>query len=71
MTYRYYWLGDAVPVRITFNDIGPLEAEIPDRDRGELVRAMTYMSRIQHSMEVDEITEDEFNKKVHNFLNGP
>ena len=61
MTYRYYLLGETVPVRVAFNETGlKIGAEIPSRDKQTLIQDATYLSRLEHSFEVDEITEDQF-----------
>jgi len=61
VTYQYFMLGDCVPVRVAFNDKGlRIGAEVPDRDKGELVQDATYLSRLAVSFEVGSIAEQEF-----------
>ncbi len=63
MTYHYFLLGDTMPVRVTLNDKAfKLAAEVPDRNKGCLVQDVKYIGRIEESFEVEEITEDEFDK---------
>ena len=61
MKYRYYLLGSSVPIRAVFNDKGHrIGAEIPSREKRELIKDATYLSRLDHSMEVDEISQVDF-----------
>lgn len=68
-TYKYYLLGDTLPVRVAFNDKGQkMGAEVPDRERGGLAQKATYLSRLERSWEVEEITEEQFNQRCEGFL---
>lgn len=61
MTYRYYLLGDTIPVRVACHETGlKMAADIPSRDKQTLIQDATYLSRLEQSFEVDEITEDQF-----------
>ncbi len=61
MTYQYFLLGDTVPVRVAFNANGlKMGAEVPSREKGTLIQDATYLSRLEHSFEVEEITEEQF-----------
>ena len=54
--YKYYLLGDSVPVQVVFNARGhKVGACVPDRETRSLKIAHEYMSRIEISYEVDEI----------------
>lgn len=69
MTYQYFLLGDSVPVRVAFNEKGlKMGAEVPDRDKGALVQDATYLSRLERSFEVEEITEEQFRHKAETML---
>lgn len=61
MTYRYYLLGNTIPVRVACHETGlKMGAEVPSKEEKALVQDATYLSRLEHSFEVDEITEDQF-----------
>lgn len=67
-TYRYYLLGESVPVKVTFNDRGlKMGAEAPDLETGQLVIKNTLMSRLEESPEVREIDEEEFLRRCKEF----
>ena len=67
--YQYFLLGESVPVRVAFNDKGLRKgAEVPNREKGELVQDATYLSRLVYSMEVEEITEEQFREKAETML---
>ena len=69
LVYKYYLLGDTVPVRVAFNDKGwKMGAEVPDRQRGELAQKATYLSRLERSFEVEEITKEQFNQYCEEIL---
>lgn len=62
-TYKYYLLGNSMPLRVTFNENGlKMGAEAPDQDTGKLGIKNTFMSRIETSPEVEEITKDVFDQ---------
>lgn len=63
-TYKYYLLGDTVPIRVSFNDKGhEMGAQVPNKAKGELVYDGTYLSRIENSYEVEEITAEDFDRR--------
>ena len=63
MTFKYYLLGESVPIRVTFNDLGhKIGAEVPDKNTGALLQKTTYLSRLEQSFEVIEMTADDFNR---------
>lgn len=65
VTYQYFLLGESVPVRVAFNDKGmKMGAEVPSREKGELVQDATYLSRVERSFEVEKITEEQFREKA-------
>ncbi|MCP5244907.1 MAG: hypothetical protein H6937_02605 [Burkholderiales bacterium] len=67
--YEYFLLGESVPVRVAFNDKGmKMGAEIPNREKGELVQDATYLSRLERSFEVEKITEQQFREKAESML---
>ena len=69
VTYQYFLLGDSVPVRVAFNDKGmKMGAEVPNQDKGELIQDATYLSRLEKSFEVEEITEEQFREKAESML---
>ncbi len=69
MTYEYFLLGESVPVRVAFNDKGmKMGAEVPNREKGELVQDATYLSRLERSFEVEKITEQQFREKAESML---
>lgn len=69
MTYQYFLLGNSVPVRVAFNEKGlRIGAEVPNREKGELVWDATYLSRLAYSMEVEKITEQQFREKAESML---
>lgn len=69
MTYQYFLLGESVPVRVAFNDKGmKMGAEVPNHEKGELVQDATYLSRLERSFEVEEITEEQFREKAQSVL---
>lgn len=63
--YKYYLLGDSVPVKLFLAADTGLKAgaQIPDGARGQLRFAHDYMSRLEQSPEVTEIDEETFNNK--------
>lgn len=64
MSYRYYLLGETLPVRVIFNEAGlKVGAETPDRRTGDLIAQPTLLSRIEQSPEVQEISEAEFQRR--------
>lgn len=69
MTYEYFLLGESVPVRVAFNEKGlKIGAEVPNREKGELVQDVTYLRRLAYSMEVEKITEQQFREKAESML---
>lgn len=64
-SFKHYLLGDTVPVRVLFADSDGLRAGamVPDERQGKLVVANTYLSRVEQSGEVEEITEEEFDRR--------
>lgn len=69
MTYEYFLLGESVPVRVAFNEKGlKIGAEVPNREKGELVQDATYLSRLERSFEVEKITEQQFREKAESML---
>ncbi len=61
VTCQYFLLGDTVPVRVAFNAKGQrMGAEVPNREKGTLIQDATYLSRLEHSFEVEEITQEQF-----------
>ena len=64
MSYRYFLLGDSVPVRVVFDARGQkIGAETPDPRTGQLVARVTLLSRLEQSYEVEEISETEFRRR--------
>jgi hypothetical protein len=69
VTYEYFLLGESVPVRVAFNEKGlKIGAEVPNREKGELVQDATYLSRLERSFEVEKITEQQFREKAESML---
>lgn len=69
LTYKYYILGDRVPIRVVFNENGlEIGAETPDRDSGQLIIKNTLLSRIAISPEVEEISRDAFDRLCEQFI---
>ena len=69
VTYQYFLLGDTVPVRVAFNAKGlRMGAEVPNREKGMLVQDSTYLSRLEHSFEVEEITQEQFRARAEAML---
>lgn len=69
VTYQYFLLGDTVPIRVAFNTKGQrMGAEIPNREKGMLVQDATYLSRLEHSFEVEEITQEQFREHAEAML---
>ncbi|MEZ5813839.1 MAG: hypothetical protein R3E13_03840 [Alphaproteobacteria bacterium] len=69
VTYEYFLLGESVPVRVAFNDKGmKMGAEVPNREKGQLVQDATYLSRLERSFEVEKITEQQFREKAESML---
>lgn len=67
-SHKYYLLGSSVPVRVTLNADGlKIGAEAPDRETGRLVIRNSLLSRLEQSPEVEEIDEDEFNRRCREF----
>ena len=64
-SYRHYLLGENVPVRVLIAKSDGLKAgaQIPDPATGKLKYAHEYLSRIEQSYEVEEITEAEFQQR--------
>ena len=70
--YKYFLLGDTVPIRVSFNEKGwKFDAEIPDPENGGLIHRVTYLSRIEQSFEVDELTREQFEEHAAVFLATP
>lgn len=66
--YKYYVLGNTVPVRVTFNASGlKLGAEIPNRDTKALEIRVDMLSRLEQSPEVDEVDQVTFEMLCNNF----
>lgn len=69
MTYKYYLHGNTTPIRAKFNQQGQIDsAEVPDLNTQDLVNSIKFFGLLHNSMEVDEITEDQFNQEVRAFL---
>jgi len=67
-TYKYYILGDSVPVRVSIDRQGrEAGAETPSRETGALVFNHTYLSRLLESPEVEPVDEAEFNRRCEEF----
>jgi len=67
-TYRYFFLGNSVPVRVTLSAKGlKMGAEAPDPETGRLVIKNTLLSRLEQSPEVDEIDKAEFDRLCEEF----
>lgn len=63
ITSKHYIIGNSIPVRIRYNEDGlRMGADVPDRASGELIKDATYISRVDTSFEVDDITEKVFVK---------
>lgn len=63
-SYKYYLLGDTLPVRVTYNERGlKLGAEIPDAATGALRIQTTLLSKLETSHEVDEIDLSAFDAR--------
>lgn len=61
VSYKYFLLGDTVPVRVTFNERGlKMGAETPDPEVKDLKLNMSMLSRLEQSYEVDEIDHGRF-----------
>lgn len=59
--YKYYLLGETVPIRVSFNGAGHMfNAEVPDKTQGTIRSNPTYLTRVCFSDEVAQITEDQF-----------
>lgn len=78
-SFKHYLLGNTVPVRVLISDSRGLiaGAMVPDKNQGKLVHDGTYLSRLEQSWEVEEITEEEFERLCEekyakkNLNNGP
>lgn len=67
--YKYYVLGDSVPVRVVFNKNGQkMDAEVPDRAMKGMAHKATYLSRLSNSFEVDEVSKEDFEAWCVRFL---
>lgn len=61
MKFRYFLLGNSIPIRAVFNEKGHrIGADVPSREQRQLSKNATYLSRLDHSMEVDEISREDF-----------
>jgi len=70
MEYRYYLLGERVPIRVAFNEQGlKCGAEAPNRTTGQLEMRHELMSRVEQSPEVREISKAEFTRRCALTLN--
>ncbi len=80
--FKHYLLGDSVPVRVLFAESDGLKAGamVPDTQQGRLVFKNSYLSRLEQSHEVEEISEGEFDrlceevyvkKNLNNYPAGP
>lgn len=68
MKYRYFLLGDTVPIRVGYNENDhAFSAEVPDREKRELAMKVTYLSRVEQSMEVDKIDRQGFERHCKRF----
>ena len=78
-SFKHYLLGNTVPVRVLYADSDGLKAGamVPDENQGKLVFTNSYLSRLEQSWEVEEITEEEFERLCEekyakkNLNNGP
>lgn len=69
VTYQYFLLGDTVPIRVAFNAKGQrMGAEVPNREKRTLIQDATYLSRLEHSFEVEEITQEQFREYAETML---
>lgn len=63
MRYEYFLLGDSVPIRVAFNhNDHRIGAEVPSRTDRRLSMEATYLSRLDHSFEVEKIDREQFEK---------
>jgi len=70
--FNYFLLGERVPVRVSLDEHGlRMGAEVPDREQGRLVIKNTYLSRLDLSLEVEEISEQQFNQRCIEILGIP
>ncbi|SEN38860.1 hypothetical protein SAMN05216325_11630 [Nitrosomonas marina] len=60
--YRYYLLGDYMPIRATVDPEYNInvDAEYPNRETGKLEQDREFLIRIRESDEIEEITAEDF-----------
>lgn len=69
--YGYFLLGSAVPIRIAYDRNGhKMGADVPDREAGTLVKRASYLSVVETSPDIEEITQDEFESHCARILNS-
>lgn len=71
-SYEHLLLGQSVPIRVLRTKTRGLKvgAQIPDRRTGRLEFKNTYLSRIEQSPEVEEISESEFDELCRRIFAG-
>lgn len=69
--YRYFLLGSTVPIRVAYDRNGhKMGADVPDKEAGTLVKRASYLSVAETSPDVEEITQDEFERRCARILNS-
>lgn len=69
--YRYFLLGSAVPIRVAYDRNGhKMGADVPDRKAGTFVKRASYLSVVETSSDIEEITQDEFERRCARILNS-
>jgi hypothetical protein len=69
--YEYFLLGSAVPIRVAYDRNGhKMGADVPDGKAGTLVKRASYLSVVETSPDIEEITQDEFDSRCACILNA-
>lgn len=69
--YAYFLLGSAVPVRVAYDRNGhKMGADVPDKEAGILVTRTSYLSVVETSPDIEEITQDEFERRCARILSS-
>ncbi len=69
--YEYFLLGSAVPIRVAYDRNGhKMGADVPDKESRTLVNRASYLSVVETSPDIEEITQEEFKRNCARILNA-
>ncbi|HLS19918.1 MAG TPA: hypothetical protein VK090_08925 [Paracoccaceae bacterium] len=69
--YEYFLLTSAVPIRVAYDQNGhKMGADVPDKEARALVKRASYLSVVETSPDIEEITQEEFKRRCARILNA-